>query len=252
MVAGAAVIAVCWLGLRRPADPPRVLETAVGEQRSVALKDGSIVELNTNSAVQVALSARERHVYMRKGEVYFDVAKDPGRPFVVHVGHILIRVVGTRFNVQQRDDVATVTVLEGKVTVDRDVPSSGAPVRGGGKQRAGDASPATVVVLQPGQQARFGDAPEVTPRLVNTGTVIAWTDRRLVFEDTKLADIVDEFNRYNIPRLVVADPELAALQLSGVFRSNDPDSLLEFLRQSRDMRVVDRADGTRELQPAPR
>jgi transmembrane sensor len=253
MAAGAAVIAVGWLGLRGPADASRMLETAVGEQRSVALSDGSIVELNTNSAVQVALTAQERHVYMRKGEVYFDVAKDPGRPFFVHVGEILIRVVGTRFNVQQRDDISTVTVLEGKVTVDRAVPAQDAPVvANGNAARAGTAPTAGVVVLQPGQQARFGGEPEVAPRRVDTGNVIAWTDRRLVFDDAKLDDILDEFNRYNAPRLVVADPELAALRLTGVFRSNDPDSLLEFLRQSRDMRIVDRADGTRELQPAPR
>jgi transmembrane sensor len=252
-VGGRARLGVWWVGLAvasvlvavgllrwaLPAIGPLEYQTAIGEQRSLPLEDGSIVSLNTGSKVRVDLRAAVRRVELLAGEALFDVAPDPDRPFIVTVRDTEIRAVGTSFNVYRQADKVAVTVLEGRVALtSRGPPASAPAARSPGASAEGPRA-ARSIELGSGQQAYVDRASAaITAEPVDTERVIAWTERRLIFDNARLADVVAEFNRYNTGKLEVRDPELAGLRLSGVFQAHDPASLIEFLQISRSIRVL--------------
>ena len=232
-----------------------VMSTAVGEQRSVTLDDGSVISLNTQTSVRVGFVDGARHAELLRGEALFDVARDERRPFVVVAGAAEVRVLGTTFNVYRGDDrTATVTVLEGRVAVttnDTSNPVSAAepPSPPEGPGSAVPVETMVAVELTQGQQAQIGRSGAVVePAAVNVEKAVAWTDRRLIFENATLEDVLAEFNRYNTRELRVNDPALAALKLNGVFESHDPDSLLQYLERAYGVQVHD-DDGQRILEP---
>src|SRR5690606_960499 len=122
-VLAAAVLAVSAIamqymdgGLSSIADLMADHRTATGEQRTIALEDGSRVALNTNSAVDIEYSSGERRVHLRKGEVLVQVSKE-SRPFVVATPQGIARALGTRYLVRRAEDTTEVTVLESLVRV---------------------------------------------------------------------------------------------------------------------------------------
>ena len=225
-------------------EPTTEYVTGLGEQRSVLLDDGSMVSLNTQSRLEVAYSDSERRVRLSAGEALFDVEEDLARPFLVETASARIRVTGTQFNVYQQNGATAVTVIEGTVEVApkaqpaarRDVdPDSQTPSRSG-----------AVATLAVGEQAvvRSGSVAIEATRIANLEPVTAWTDRRLVFSETPLSQIVEEFNRYNHQRLVLDDATVAELELSGVFSTHDPESLILFLERIANIEVTTLADGS--------
>src|SRR5690606_1614151 len=99
-------------------DPtPALYSTAVGEQRKVTLADGSTLHLNTNSQVAVDMTGQYRRVKLQLGEVFFNISKDPPRPFDVMTQHGTVRVLGTQFSVFDSGSDIAVTVLEGRVAL---------------------------------------------------------------------------------------------------------------------------------------
>jgi transmembrane sensor len=212
---------------------PLEIATAIGEQRSTVLPDHSIVELNTQSAVRIAYTSHERRIELVRGEAFFEVASDPSRPFVVSTELATARALGTRFTVYRAPSGTVVTVAEGRVLV-----------RYTGKAgQSGTGRPSSIesVELVPGTQADAIPGSSVQVHPVNVDRSLAWRDRRLVFEGDTLANVVREFNRYNVPRLEIVDPRLSDQRISGVFGANDPQSLLDFLSQV-DHINVSRAD----------
>lgn len=211
--------------------------TGFGELRSIELADGSVIDLNTQSRIQVHFSKDERTVQLLSGEALFKVEADATRPFTVHADKATIRVLGTRFNVHRRAQETAVSVLEGAVRV------SGEHV--GGVATAGPASKlAGVTELTAGNGARVSSKGEVTSIVhVDTDQVTAWRERRLVFVDDKLADIVAQFNRYNAsPHLRVEGDFANNRQLTAVFDSRDPQSLVQFLRMLGEFEVESTGD----------
>ena len=214
----AAVAVVCvgggvfaWLN-RAP-----VYSTGVGEQRSLTLEDGSMVTLDTRSRIRVRFSERERDIDLLEGQALFRVAKNDRQPFVVRSDVAAVRAVGTEFDVYRQRTGVSVTVLEGRVAVT----SSSFEQR-----RADDA-----VLVSAGQHVAVLESAKVTPSAVaDVAAATAWTQRRLIFESTPLSAVVEEFNRYNARRLVIAAPRLASFHVSGVFSSTDPALLVQFLR----------------------
>lgn len=184
---------------------PQRYQTALGEQRSVVLNDGSLITLNTASKIEVDLDKERRVIRLVEGEALFRAAHDKTRPFEVIAGTTTVRAVGTQFNVDRRAASTTVTVLEGKVLVD-EIPVAAAE---------------RVVV-----KAAKVSAPE---HLASVAPAIAWTQRRLVFERRPLGEVVEEFNRYNHQLIVIDSPELREQEVTGVFEANDPDSFATFL-----------------------
>ncbi len=215
-------------------------ETALGEQRSVLLSDGSVVELNTLSKLRVEFRDDARLVELVAGEAVFEVAKDPMRPFRVDAGAAFVKAVGTRFNVYRQSAQTIVTVVEGRVEVSRPPTVPTSP----NSEAAGEIAQLPIVELVPGDQVAVTAGGLISaPAVVDTNKAIAWTDRRLVFDGDNLASVARELNRYNREQLVIADPELAEEPISGVFYANDPDTLFAFLEAVGGMRVETDANG---------
>jgi len=188
--------------------------TGTGEQRSIALADGSMVQLNSVSKLRVRFSGTERNVELIQGQAFFQVNKDAARPFIVHTGEANVRAVGTQFDVYRSKGGAIVTVVEGRVAV--------SPVSNGGQQN---------LYLAAGEQVIVGAEEAPHPVHANIATVTAWTERKLVFEGAALTHVVEEFNRYNVRRFVITDPALEEVHVRGTFAANNPQRLVEFLQQ---------------------
>jgi transmembrane sensor len=200
--------------------------TERGEQRTVQLQDGSVVELDTASRLRVNFTRDTRDVVLLSGQALFHVAPDPNRPFVVDCDGSKVRAVGTQFDVYKKGGGATVTVIEGKVAVSR------------ASQSQQVASEPTL--LAAGEQASIspGAVTRVVPSSTSLAAASAWTERRLVFESEGLEQVVAEFNRYNARTLVIKDPTLRAFHVSGDFSAFDSGQLLEFLTHRFAVKVV--------------
>ena len=203
-------------------------QTAIGEQRSVVLSDGSVVTLNTSSDIQVRMAKDHRTVELRSGEALFQVARDPARPFDVAIGKTTVRAVGTEFNVDRRPSSTTVTVVEGRVAVF----TGNGPGAGPGVDRADN------LPLAAGEQLIV--APNTTPHAAHAdiNTATAWTQRKLVFEHRPLGEVADEFNRYNRERIEIQSPQLRNQEITGVFEANNPESFMTFLAKIPDVTVA--------------
>jgi transmembrane sensor len=184
---------------------PPVHETVVGEQQVVMLEDGTRVSLNTDSKLAVLYSDGERRVRLDRGEAMFEVMKDPARPFIVDADEQHVRALGTTFIVRRDVDRTAVTLLEGKVEVTG--PSS---VKGG-----------RIALLTPGERVTVNPAAGAALDRPSVEAVSAWRRGEVVFEDTSLLQAAEELNRYSEDNLVVADPSLASLRISGVFATKD-------------------------------
>lgn len=184
--------------------------TKPGEQRIATLEDGSRIALNTDTRVDVTFRSGQRHIKLEKGEAMFEVAHDADRPFVVVAGDTRVQALGTVFIVRRSADDVTVTLIKGKVAVSRDQPrAGGAPVR--------------PLILQPGEKLT---EPAEGPVRIETEPVdvaTAWRRGQTVFRDTPLGAAVTELNRYGGPVILVDDPRLAALPISGVFTTDAAD-----------------------------
>jgi transmembrane sensor len=202
----------------------RHFETTIGEQRSVSLSDGSIVQMNTGTRLKARVSDTARDVRLLEGEALFKVARDRARPFTVHTSNAAIVAVGTQFNVYQLRAETRVSVLEGRVRVSTSHQPS-APVIPAGHE---------IQVRHDGETVS-----RTSPDIANT---TAWVQRRVVFKQEPLANVVAQFNRYRkTPQLRIEDPVLAARQYSGTFDVDDPRSLEEVLATEADV-VLERTD----------
>jgi transmembrane sensor len=197
--------------------------TSVGEQRTLALADGSVVSLNARSSLRVVLSSGSRDVYLNDGQALFSVAHDKARPFRVHVESSVVQAVGTKFDVHRLSGRIEVAVLEGRVRVEREHSGS-------------VATPALRELvertqLSEGQALSISNTGEISvPTPVDVSEISAWRQRRLVFRDRPLSEIVEEFQRYNAkPRFIVEGDELRQRSFNGVFDADQPETLLAYL-----------------------
>lgn len=209
--------------------------TAVGEQRSVVLEDGSIVTINTSSEIEVEFSRSRRLINLVQGEALFEVSHDVRRPFDVVVDEVIVRAVGTKFNIDRRDQRTTVSVVEGSVKVMKEA------LRPGTNSRGIDAP---YTMLTASQRVVLTDEevgmPEKVPDLA---PLTAWTQRQLIFESQRLAEVVAEFNRYNRRQILVRSPGLNEREITGVFQANDSYPLLVFIEQIPGVQVEHTASG---------
>lgn len=206
------VISMVTLWLYR-AGGEKVLETRVGENRTVTLADGSRVSLGGQTRVMVNLQARLRQLTLSEGEALFAVAKDTARPFVVRAGSATVTAMGTQFNVQRTEDRVVVSVLEGQVQVQPirtvvPVPwlEEIAPTVSRGDGKALNAGHRTVV-------DRSGLVAMAT--LPDVSVATAWQRGRLDFEDEPLRYVIEVVNRYSAKRIEIEDADIAELRISG-------------------------------------
>jgi transmembrane sensor len=207
------VVCGCLLWLQTLRYP--TYSTDIGEQRSISLVDGSTVDLNSQSRIRVRYSEAERAVDLLEGEALFHVAKDRTRPFTVRSNTAQVRAVGTQFDVYRKRSETVISVVQGRVAV----PNPAA--RPAGRD----------IYLGAGEQLRVTHDATNKPEHPNIANATAWRQRQLVFESASLAEVAEEFNRYNARRLVIENPEVYTFHISGIFSSTDPSSLVRFLRQ---------------------
>jgi transmembrane sensor len=205
-----------------PAGPD--YSTPVGGLASVPMTDGSKITLNTDSEVRVDLeNPAERRVELQKGEAFFEVAKDPNRPFVVTVAKKRVIAVGTAFSVRRNGNDVRVAITEGRIRIeDAGARSARRGVADGG-----------VSTLDAGSVARATNAgvliqEKPIPEIEND---LSWRAGYLIFRDMVLADAVAEFNRYNTRKIVIEDPTVAATRVSGKFRSTQFEAFVRLLEE---------------------
>jgi transmembrane sensor len=189
--------------------------TGKGEVRVIALKDGTVVTLNTASEIVVDYSDKLRAVELVNGEALFDVAKNRARPFIVGAGDTSVRVVGTSFTVR-RLETAPVQVLvrEGIVEVFKPTMIDARPLRITANTRA----------------VAVAEMPEIAAKPIPVAQLhreLAWQDGHIAFEGQTLQQAAAEFSRYSDVRIVIDDPELAHEEIAGLFRANDPVGFAE-------------------------
>jgi transmembrane sensor len=192
--------------------------TNTGEVREIKLDDGSQLLLNTNTAVSVEYQTTLRQIILHHGQVRFTVANDSQRPFEVKSGELLVRALGTVFEVFNRQSGGTsVTVQEHAVAV-RLVTES---------QASGEGQPTTIRV-QEGQQLRYSGNGVFHPlESVELAQTSAWQQHKISINDRPLGELIAELDRYRVGRIFLSDAKLKNLRVVGVFSLTDPDAVLK-------------------------
>jgi len=218
-------------------------DTGVGEQRTLVLADGSTVVLNALTTIRVRMSRHEREIDLLRGQAFFHDTHEPDRPFIVRSGETAVRAVGTQFDVDRTPGRMVVTVLEGKVAVAQTAEGSPETERLASflTDVHRDFQDLTPVLVTAGQQVTVIADNVRPPTRANLAAATAWLHERLVFDGTPLYKVAQQFNLHSSRHLVITDPELRNVGISGVYSSADPDSLIGFLRAQADLRVVETA-----------
>jgi transmembrane sensor len=227
--------------------------TEIAEHRSITLEDGSRVDLNARTRLRIVFTSNQRRIDLLEGQALFHVAKDARRPFIVSSAGTEVRAVGTRFDVHLRQSGTIVTVLEGRVAVlDRqartpagpkamsDIMASGAKTDAPRETTgAATAEFPIALILSAGEQAIITPTRIERPQHANTAAVTSWTEGEFEFDETPLADVVEEFNRYNRVPILIDSQALKDFRISGVYSTEDPLSLIRFLRNQPDLIVTE-------------
>lgn len=214
ILAGVAAAAVAWLFapavlLHMQADHI----TATGEQRTVMLDDGSSARLAPGSAIRVAYANDSRNVELLSGEAYFEVTRNPARPFNVRSENAMVTVLGTGFDVRQGDSGIDVGVKHGRVRVASAEGAHGSVVLGAGQ---------SAHLHRGGQIARGSGSAEL---------VGAWTDRRITAVDRPLSEVLADLRRYHRGAIVLTSDTLGRSSVTGTFGTDDPFSAASLIVQ---------------------
>lgn len=203
--------------------------TGIGAPRVVRLEDGSRISLDADTAVRVFYGDTERSVRLASGRAYFQVNHNPGWPFVVVAGRHQITDIGTGFMVRHGSGRTVVTLLEGQVAVS--------------SRSRNPANPRPVsIILTPGQRLTFAAAgpPELDRPRMDDST--AWLHGEIVLDDTPLTRAVAALNRYDPVGLVIADPQIARLRVSGIYHTGNNREFALLLAKLYGIRVADHGD----------
>ena len=189
--------------------------TATGEIRHVTLSDGTRLDLNSDSAVDLRFSASERRIRLIRGEVLLTSGHDPQRPLIVETPAGDVQALGTRFAVRELADGSRVDLYEGRVRV---TPVQGAAVQ----MNAGD--------------SLWFNSRQSSARATVDANASSWTEHRLIAERQPLGEFVAQLSRYR-PGLLRCDQTVSGLLLTGVFPLNDTDAILAALERSLPVQV---------------
>lgn len=217
LLAGAATLAAAAIGgASFWAWPVSALEwaTGPGEQRTVLLKDGSRVTLNTRTSLRATMTRSSRNIDLQEGEAYFEVARDASRPFTVHTTLGSARAIGTHFNVYLQPTRLSVTTIEGRVLL-----NAGSARRGlyvdAGRQATVESGSSSVILAN-----------------VDPASALGWREHRIEASDVPLSQVLEEFSRYTVLPVRAASPGVGALRVTAVLRAGDLDALEITLREA--------------------
>lgn len=232
-----------WLGWRTLGPEARAdLRTATGEQRQLTLPDGTLLTLNTTTAVDIRYTPQQRLLHLIAGEILVTTAPDPSpappRPFLVQTPEGTARALGTRFSVRhfesplahesQGTGRSRVAVFDGAVEI----------TAGSLRQR-----------LNRGEQAEFTPSAITPPRVADEAIESAWHNGMLIARQMRLHELAAELDRYR-PGILRCHPEVAELRISGVFPILDPERSLRLLENTFPLRVRYRTRYWATLEPA--
>ncbi len=220
------------------------------------LPDGSVVELKDGATIDVSYSAAFRRVNLVQGQAYFSVTKNQAAPFIVIVGELEVRAVGTAFSVQMDARQVEVFVTEGRVAVSSE--NGKRKTEDSGLRAARSAGNSPTPVLRPVFSEILVDAgnrmvveiatasappPVLAMSAAEQNEHLSWRVPRIELSGTPLSEALPVFNRYSPVPLSIADPSLGALELSGVLRPNNPNALLHVLKVEFGLETDRRVDG---------
>jgi transmembrane sensor len=218
-------------GLNHPAPYTAEFSTALNERRHVALPDGSVVDLDSRSRIQVRFEKWRRSIELAEGEAMFSVQHDSNRPFVVDAGSGKVTVTGTRFDVRRGATETRVVVAQGTVKV-----------------QGHDAADNDFINLTAGLGTHIDALGKVAAAYaVNPAELTAWRNGKLVFINASLADVAEQVSRYREKPLKVGSPAVGDLRLTSVFKSDNTDALLKALPAILPVAVRTLADGSQEI-----
>ena len=264
LVLGLMIFGLDGFNLKNNADTNGLYVTAVGQQKTVTLADDSVIQLNTNSQVQVDYSQGFRNIRLLQGEAHFDVAKDKSKPFRVYAGSGRVQAVGTAFNVYLRGSDVDVFVTEGRVAVasilnidnqlplDADASNSHAStavaddtdayiatrVNGLGEISAGQGAllkVAEAVGVNDDTQGVQRFELELVPDLTSSAShlkknhPLAWRKGLIIFSGESLEQVIAEISRYTPVQIEIVNPELRHLEIGGQVEVGDTDSMFKAL-----------------------
>jgi transmembrane sensor len=219
--------------------------TPVAQTRLIALPDGSQVTLGPKSSLDVEFSESERRVRLT-GEAFFEVVHDASRPFFVEAGSVVVRDVGTKFDVNQATDTVRVAVLEGAVQVTSAKPKSNSQrstpqlLRAGQRVELALATAISVSDTEASMPARA--APAAAP----PG---AWREGRLSYDNARLGDVIADLNRYYAPGVTLEEPRLGNLRVTASFKAREIPAFMATLNQVLPVRTYRQTDGAVRVQP---
>lgn len=209
--------------------------TIVGQQMDVTFDDGSVIHLNTNSRIETEFTDEKRIIKLVKGEALFEVAHDANRPFIVYAGDRLVQAIGTKFVIHLGSENIKVTVTDGKVKMSKVALNK--TLTDIKALNNTDIQKDDVYIIK-GEKVTVGS--DHTPKITrikpeNMQRELSWIDGKLIFANEELFDVIEEINRYVDVKIVLKDPSLHKIPISGRFDLADSDALIEAIELSFNM-----------------
>ena len=264
-----AVGIALWVQLA-PSNSPQngLYATAVGQQKTIQLRDGSTLQLNTNSQVRVDYTDQHRDIRLLQGEAHFDVAKNPNKPFRVAAGHGLVQAIGTAFAVYLNGDQLNVTVTEGQVGLQSLRPTykinpaksaAAQPIKSAAAPEVASAAAQEIEKATAKQQSlgqlNAGQSITITNLLADSSAAqaietaieeispqelerrLSWRKGYITFSGAPLDQVVAEIGRYSLISIELTDPTMASIKIGGQFRVGETDAILESLEKNFGLQV---------------
>jgi len=232
LAAIAAVVAtIALLPLLRGSPEGQLFESAPGQIIDVTLADGSLVTLDADSAIRVAFAKDVRRLTLERGSAYFEVEHDAAQPFQVAVADRRVIVTGTRFVTAIAGDSAQISVLHGRVAIGRRDAARANALEGALGVTAGERA-----IFQSG-------APQIVKTRADVDAATAWRQRRLVFRNVPLSEVITAAARYSDAPLVVADPTLKRIFITTVLPLEGDGALADRMAALLPIRAEHAADG---------
>jgi transmembrane sensor len=253
LMAASAVLAstiLGWWGLRQSSGTvTRAYETDVGQQKTVLLSDGSSIQLNTDTRVEVVYSRNSRKIRLMRGEALFAAASEPNRVFEVHIAESVVRAVGTAFDVYVEGQKVEVVVTSGVVEV---LDGKSTPETAAGEAGRAPEGFTNSTRLKAGEVADFNSGSGlVKVRQLAESELrrrLAWRGGYLEFSGEALSEVVAIFNRYSAVKLEIGDPKLASIAIGGRFQIGNLDAAVELLSKTFGFRARRVGDTTIRLE----
>ena len=236
--AALAATLVPWRGSPEdPAPTVTLIAAPADADQRVELGDGSVAIMQRGSRLAFGEFARARRVRLLAGEAHFTVSKRSDHPFFVHAGSVVVRDIGTAFFIGLAKNGVRVRVTEGQVEVSAPAPSAPTATPEPVRQLLGEGQQAIVAATATDFHSPLAAISSSTAGSDTAPAIGAWKSRRLHFDRTPLAEVVDQLNRYNVRQIRLADAETGLLLISGTLQSDNLDAFARLLEDGFELRV---------------